>query len=315
MIREFPTATAAGTGGASKQISLTGHGYVVGNVLRFDVGVTPYVKALSDTAANAEVTGMVSEVVSADMFILTQVGWVEHITSPAVLVPGTTYGLSDVTPGLIVATDPPEGTISKPLFIATGVDEGFFFNFRGTEVTSSTMSYYKSFTDGDLVAGILTVTHNLGHEYCSVTVFDNNKKIIIPGEVLLTGVNTLTIDLSAEQAADGGAIAGTWKVVLLDVGTPWAISSVNSVLKIADYIILDNDTWDTIFISGNTTITLPVASVKRRIRLAKSDSSATTAIIARAGADTIEGATSVLLVNQYDTAEFESDGITTWFSF
>ena len=227
MIREFPTTTGTGTGGAAIQVSQTGHGFVVGDVLRFDSGILPYVKALADSAEHAESVGMVSKIVSADMFVLTQVGQIEDITSPAVLVSGQVYRLSEAVAGLVVSNDTPEGNVSKPQFIATGTNEGFFFNFRGTMVfTSSTTSHYQAFTDADLVDGILTITHSLGHQYCSVTVFDEDKKIIIPGEVTLTGVNTLTIDLSLEQAADGGAIVGTWKVVLLDVGTSISIANV-----------------------------------------------------------------------------------------
>jgi hypothetical protein len=215
MIRQFPTTTDSATGGASKKISQIGHGFVVGDVLRYNSGTSLYVKALADSIVNAEAVGIVSEDISDDMFVVTNVGWVEHILSPAALTPGAVYFLSDVTAGLLTESEPSEGSISKPVFLATGITEGFFFNFRGTEIVSSTTSYYRAFTDADLVDGVLTVTHNLGHRYCSVTVFDDTPKMVIPDDITLTGDTTLTVNLFSY-----GPISGTWKVILLDVGTP-----------------------------------------------------------------------------------------------
>jgi len=68
-------------------------------------------------------------------------------------------------------------------------------------------SYVDDFTNVDLVAGILTVTHNLGSKYCVVAVYNNNDKIIIPDDVTGTDANTTTIDLSSF-----GTITGTWNV-------------------------------------------------------------------------------------------------------
>lgn len=64
-----------------------------------------------------------------------------------------------------------------------------------------------TFVNGDLTAGVLTVTHNKGLAApysVSVVVFDNNAKQIIPDVV--TGLtNTFTIDLTSY-----GTLTGTW---------------------------------------------------------------------------------------------------------
>jgi hypothetical protein len=64
-----------------------------------------------------------------------------------------------------------------------------------------------TFVNGDLVAGILTITHSKGYSApypIVIAIFDNNNKQIVPDEV--TGAtNTVLIDLTSY-----GAISGTW---------------------------------------------------------------------------------------------------------
>lgn len=69
--------------------------------------------------------------------------------------------------------------------------------------------FRQSFVDADLVAGVLTVNHNLGQRYNSVTVYDDSEQIILPDFVTDVDANNLTIDLSSF-----GAIAGTWNLVV-----------------------------------------------------------------------------------------------------
>lgn len=69
-----------------------------------------------------------------------------------------------------------------------------------------------TFVNGDLVAGILTITHNLALSapyVVNVIIFDNNNKMIIPDDV--TGAtNTTLIDLTTY-----GVLTGTWGYLLL----------------------------------------------------------------------------------------------------
>ena len=56
------------------------------------------------------------------------------------------------------------------------------------------------------------------------------------------------------------------------IWVPYEIFNKNNASSIeifSSYTILDNDTYSTIFVSGNTTIKLPVASIKRSIRFKK----------------------------------------------
>jgi hypothetical protein len=75
-------------------------------------------------------------------------------------------------------------------------------------------AYRTSFTDATLAGGVLTVTHNLGVRYHNVAVYDNTNTLITAATTVDTGVNTLTINLAAFQTENGGAIPGTWNVVV-----------------------------------------------------------------------------------------------------
>lgn len=76
-------------------------------------------------------------------------------------------------------------------------------------------SYRTSFTDVDLVLGVLTVTHSLGVNFNTYAIYDNlNYSVLNPDSVLNVDGNTIAIDLSTYQIANGGAIPGTWNVVV-----------------------------------------------------------------------------------------------------
>jgi hypothetical protein len=125
-------ATPSGGGGAgmSTTITQTAHGLAVGNVVRFNG--TAYVKALADSAVDAEVVGIVSVVTDADHFTLVSGGVVSTLTG---LTAGATYFLSPTTAGLLTSTEPSAlGQVSKPLLVAVSTTAGVFFNWRGQVV-------------------------------------------------------------------------------------------------------------------------------------------------------------------------------------
>jgi hypothetical protein len=88
-----------------------------------------YVKAQADLASHAEALGLVSKVVDADHFELTQVGKISGLSG---LVSGTTYWLSPSSSGVFTQTEPiTSGQVSKPLLIADGTTGGYILNHRG----------------------------------------------------------------------------------------------------------------------------------------------------------------------------------------
>lgn len=69
------------------------------------------------------------------------------------------------------------------------------------------LSYSANFTSASLTANVLTVSHNLGFQYPSVTIIDNNNRKIIPDEITFSTANSLSVDLTSFAT-----IPGTWHV-------------------------------------------------------------------------------------------------------
>lgn len=75
-----------------------------------------------------------------------------------------------------------------------------------TLIAASNPGYSTTFVDGDLVAGVLTVTHNLGKQVLPIAVADNNGDAVM-APITFVDNNSLTIDLSQVDP-----ITGTWTV-------------------------------------------------------------------------------------------------------
>jgi hypothetical protein len=107
--------------------------------------------------------------------------------------------------------------------------------------TPTSTTFNQSFADGDLTAGVLTVTHNLGTQYNGVTVYDNNGDVIQPDDITATSVNVTTIDLTSY-----GTLTGTWQAVIIGPGA--YSSNIASDLNIsgqttADRLVYDGANW------------------------------------------------------------------------
>lgn len=116
-------------------ISQVAHGLVFGDFVRRDTG--SYIKAQADSAANAEVIGMVVGVPDADTFLIQQVGYVKDISTAtwAPTVDATVYFLSETTAGEATSTEPSvSGEVSKPVFVADGTGSGWILHYRGMVV-------------------------------------------------------------------------------------------------------------------------------------------------------------------------------------
>ena len=70
-------------------------------------------------------------------------------------------------------------------------------------------SFRQSFVDGDLTAGVITVTHSLGEQIVDVTVYDGNNEQVTPDGITLDSTTECTIDLSSY-----GALVGTYNVLV-----------------------------------------------------------------------------------------------------
>ena len=65
------------------------------------------------------------------------------------------------------------------------------------------------------MAGILTVNHALGARYNVFQIYnDSDNGLVFPDVASDVDANNMTVDLSSFQTAGGGAIQGTWRIVV-----------------------------------------------------------------------------------------------------
>lgn len=127
---------SANGGTTTRSITQNSHGFAVKDVVRLN-GTDTYTKAKADSAADAEVVGIVSVVTDANTFTLVTEGQITGLSS---LTANTVYYLDPTTAGALTATEPTtSGQVSKPILIAYSTTAGYFFNFRGIVVTNASL--------------------------------------------------------------------------------------------------------------------------------------------------------------------------------
>lgn len=196
-------------------ISQVAHGFSVGHILRFN-GAS-YVRALADTAANARVIGMVSLVLDADRFVITQEGFITALTIGTPLVAGTRYYLSPSTLGTLTSVAPSNvGEVVLPLFDAVSTTSGYFSSNPGDVVEPPSIIPWQTIVASQAIAannnywtdslGVLTLSMppSMGtSDAIEVACPANGGGFIIdfnPGQVC---------DFVDQQTSSGGTIALT----------------------------------------------------------------------------------------------------------
>jgi len=138
-----PALTITAVASTRKSISQAAHGFAVGDWLKRSSG--SYAKAQANSAANAEVVGVVGTVTNANTFVLVTEGVVAGLSG---LTDATTYFLSPTTAGAITATDPSAvGQVSKPVLLATSTTTGIVANMRGMVITAPVTAPYLEYRD------------------------------------------------------------------------------------------------------------------------------------------------------------------------
>lgn len=137
----------AGGGGSGevvqKTITQLAHGFSDGDVLRSNGVDGQFTLAEADTAANADVVGIVTNVIDANNFVLTTHGFVTISVLPGGTVAGDNLYLDPAVAGALTLTDPAianiPGTISQPLgrVINAATNLCFVNNWRGQEQQST----------------------------------------------------------------------------------------------------------------------------------------------------------------------------------
>lgn len=126
--------TGVGGGGGGKVISTIDadtSGLAVGNWVRVStIGGPLYVPSRATSAAEAEVAGVVLEIVSPTQFKLQQAGRIDSGTPGfSGFAVGTVYFLSDTNAGEQTNSPPTtNGFVNKPVFYADGTDSGWIID-------------------------------------------------------------------------------------------------------------------------------------------------------------------------------------------
>lgn len=146
--------TVVGT--VSNPINQSNHGFTIGQVLNYNG--TLYSTAIASSSSGAETIGMVTSVVDANNFVLSNLGYVTGLTgllddSSTALTAGQVYFLSDSSAGKLTHTAPSTvGHVNKPIFQATSSSTGYLIESRGIIVSTPLAAAVKS----DQVTGTST---------------------------------------------------------------------------------------------------------------------------------------------------------------
>lgn len=166
-------------------VAQASHGLSVGDAIKV-TGANTYAKAQADTAANAEVVGIVSVVVDSGNFHYVPSGLMT-VGVPAIAA-GTVLFLSDGTAGLLTSTAPTAtGHILKPLAVVLeNAVSMMVINFRGVGISGNTIGFQMKIVD-DLTA---------------LTTGDGAIIFCIPSD--MNGMNLVDADIYVTTASSSG---------------------------------------------------------------------------------------------------------------
>ena len=131
----FKLQTASADGKSIRNnITQATHGFVAGDVVRWDVATSGFVGAQANSAVNAEVSGVIEKVLSTSQFTLVYQGEIDlsamaEIDDETKLV----WFLSDTSNGKLIDAPPTAGgTVIKPMLTRTEQGKGLVTNYIGT---------------------------------------------------------------------------------------------------------------------------------------------------------------------------------------
>ena len=131
------SATHLTTDRLAKLVTQAGHGFDVGTIVIYDFGALGYVRALADSEVNCSGSMMVSFVIDANTFVVTQCGYVYGLTLQDPYVIGSIMYVSPTNPGELTYVKPTGvGQVELECFYPISTTSGFFFGGSGDLVES-----------------------------------------------------------------------------------------------------------------------------------------------------------------------------------
>ena len=241
------TAASNGGGGSGEAtvftVAQTAHGLTVGDIIRSSGTAGQFTKAQADSAANAEVIGIVTVVTDANNFTVTTEGYIT--TGVPTNTAGTVYFLSPSSAGAMTATEPSTiGQVSLPLLtVITSATKAFFTASRRGFVLSDVGGGYLGVPQNSQSTAYTTVMadsgkhiyHPVGDNNARTFTIDSNANVAYPIGTALTFVNeinTITIAITSDTLVLAGAgttgsrtLAASGMATALKVtSTRWIIS-------------------------------------------------------------------------------------------
>ena len=139
------TKIGASLSGGADLVTITqsSHGFTVGKVLKSSGSNGAYTTAQANTAANAEVIGIVIQVIDTNTFTMALSGRITVDGAVPDVTAGSVLFLSGSSAGDLTSTEPTTaGHISKPVAVVTTANsEMLMVNYRGEVISTATESW------------------------------------------------------------------------------------------------------------------------------------------------------------------------------
>ena len=205
------TKIGASLSGGADVIHIThaSHPFTVGQVLRSSGSAGVYTTAQADSAANAEVIGIVVQDIDTNTYAMALSGRITADGVVPVATAGTVLFLSPGTAGLITTSEPTTtGQVSKPIGVVTTSNlEMIMINYRGEVVATSTESWDVNGSELILDVDGDTSLHANNDDQIDVKISGADDFRFTANTLSVLSGSTLAIDAGA-TLANSGTLSG-----------------------------------------------------------------------------------------------------------
>ena len=205
------TKIGASLSGGADVIHIThaSHPFTVGQVLRSSGAAGVYTTAQADSAANAEVIGIVVQDIDTNTYAMALSGRITADGVVPVATAGTVLFLSPTSAGALTTTEPTTtGQISKPIGVVTTSNlEMVMINYRGEVVATSTESWDVNGSELILDVDGDTSLHANNDDQIDVQIAGADDFRFTANTLSILSGSTLAID-SGATLANSGTVTG-----------------------------------------------------------------------------------------------------------
>ena len=205
------TKIGASLSGGADLVTITqsSHGFTVGKVLKSSGSNGTYATALANTAANAEVVGIVVQVIDANTFTMALSGRITVDGAVPNVTAGSVLFLSASSAGDLTSTEPTTAAqISKPVAVVTTANsEMLMVNYRGEIISSSTESWDVNGSELILDVDGDTSLHANTDDQIDVQISGADDFRFTANTLSVLSGSTLSID-SGATLANSGTLSG-----------------------------------------------------------------------------------------------------------